>query len=231
MCGRYTLTAEPAAIQQAFDLTTLPSELAPRYNIAPTQPVPIITSDNPHALTIVQWGLVPSWSKDPSVASKLINARAETLDEKPSFKQAFKRRRCLIPADGFFEWRSDNGKKRPQFIYVGEREVFAFAGLWDTWHSPDGSVLQSCTIITTEPNDLIRTLHHRMAVILNQADYRTWLAPDAEGVALKALLQPYPAERLQLYEVAPLVNNANIDTPDIIIPHTPPAPPQQKTLF
>lgn len=229
MCGRYTLTAKPEAIQQAFDLTSVPP-LTPRYNIAPTQPVPIITSEQRDTLTIVQWGLIPSWSKDASIASKLINARAETLDEKPSFKNAFKRRRCLIPADGFFEWKAgDNGgKKKPQFIYVGEREVFAFAGLWELWNSLTGDPVYTCTIITTEPNELIRGLHNRMAVILDKQDYDAWLSPDTPLTDTKSLLRPYPSERMSLYEISTLVNNATVDTPAILEPYR---PAEQKDMF
>ncbi len=230
MCGRYTLTASPEAVQQAFTLDTLPI-LQPRYNIAPTQPVPIITSEKPKELTIVSWGLIPSWSKDTSGASKLINARAETIEEKPSFRAAYKYRRCLIPADGFFEWQSvDNGgKKKPQFIYVGEHEVFAFAGLWERWQSPGGDEVHTCTILTTEPNDLIKPLHHRMAVILDKADYDAWLSPDSKPGELKHLLRSYPSERMNLYEISTLVNNARIDTPEILQPVQ--SPPQQQSLF
>jgi putative SOS response-associated peptidase YedK len=230
MCGRYTLTASPEVVQQAFDLATLPI-LQPRYNIAPTQPVPVITSEKPRELTIVSWGLIPSWSKDASGASKLINARAETVEEKPSFRAAFKYRRCLIPADGFFEWQSveDSSKKKPQFIYVGEREVFAFAGLWERWQSPGGDEVQTCTILTTEPNQKIQRLHHRMAVILDKDDYAAWLSPDSKPDELKHLLRAYPEERINLYEISTLVNNARIDTPDILQPVQP--PPQQPSLF
>lgn len=230
MCGRYTLTANPEAIQQAFNLEVLPN-LQPRYNIAPTQPVPIITAEKPRELTIVSWGLIPSWSKDASGASKLINARAETVAEKPSFRAAYKYRRCLIPADGFFEWQSveNSSKKKPQFIYVGEREVFAFAGLWETWHSPAGDEVLTCTILTTEPNQKIKKMHHRMAVILDKDDYDAWLSPEAKPAELKHLLRAYPEERLNIYEVSTMVNNARVDTPEILQPVQP--PPEQQGMF
>lgn len=229
MCGRYTLTANPETIQQAFNLDVLPV-LQPRYNIAPTQPVPIITSEKSKELTIVQWGLIPSWSKDPSIASKLINARAETIEEKPSFRAAFKYRRCLIPADGFFEWKAvGGGKKKPHFIYVGNHEVFAFAGLWESWHSPAGDEVQTCTILTTKPNNLIRTMHHRMAVILDKEDYDAWLSPDAKPAELKHLLRAYPEERINLYEVSTMVNNSRVDAPEILQP-VQPLPEQQSLL-
>ncbi|MCU0511766.1 MAG: SOS response-associated peptidase [Anaerolineae bacterium] len=228
MCGRYTLTASPEQVQQAFDLRDLPV-LSPRYNIAPTQPVAIITGAAPDTLTPVLWGLIPSWAKDATMASRLINARAETLVEKPSFKDSFKRRRCLIPADGFFEWQTvPGGKKKPQFITVGQREVFAFAGLWDVWPSPAGNLVSTCTIITTEPNEFIRPLHHRMAVILDKDQYGDWLAAETPLPVLQELLRPYASDRLQAYEVSPLVNNATVDVPEIIAPYT---PPQQRSLL
>lgn len=224
MCGRYTLTATPEAIQQAFNLGTLPDDLPPRYNIAPTQHVPIITNHAPDVLTIVRWGLIPSWSRDAAAAARMINARAETVDEKPSFRSAFKRRRCLIPADGFFEWTAQQGgRKRPYYIHHVDHAVFAFAGLWELWHSPEGDEVQTCTIITSEPNDLIRPLHNRMAVILDPADYDLWLSPDElPAAALKPLLRPYPAEKMAAYPVSTLVNSPANDTPQTIIPDEPP---------
>jgi len=229
MCGRYTLTATPEEIQQAFQLNSVPP-LEPRYNIAPTQPVPIITSEQRDVLTIVQWGLIPSWSKDASIASKLINARAETVDEKPSFRTSFKRRRCLIPADGFFEWKAgDKGeKKKPQFISVGDRELFAFAGLWDIWNSPHGDPVYTCTIITSEPNELIKSIHNRQAVILDKNQYSDWLADDTPLPALKDMLRPFAAERMKVYEISTLVNNATVDTPAILEPVQ---PPEQRSLM
>jgi putative SOS response-associated peptidase YedK len=229
MCGRYTLTASPAAIQQAFGLDDVPAPYAPRYNIAPTQPVPVITNDNPRALTWVTWGLVPSWSKDVSKAAQLINARAETLEEKPSFRTAFKHRRCLVPADGFYEWRKDGKSKAPQYIHFRDRRVFALAGLWERWVSPHGDEVLSCTIITTEPNALIQPMHHRMAVILQPEDYATWLDKRTDLAAAKALLRPYPDDdSLTYHEVSPLVNNARYDAPEMIEPVV---PPQQTSLF
>lgn len=221
MCGRYTLAAAPEAIQQAFDLESVPSGLTPRYNIAPTQPIPVITNQAPRALTFVTWGLIPSWAKDTSMAAQLMNARAETLAEKPSFRSAYKYRRCLVPADGFYEWMKDGKTKRPQYIYRRDRAVFAFAGLWERWNSPDGSEVLSATIITTEPNATIAPLHHRMAVILDPADYGTWLDANADPAVLQALLRPAPDDLLALHEVSPAVNNARHDSPDMIEPLKP----------
>ncbi|MFQ3673311.1 MAG: SOS response-associated peptidase [Aggregatilineales bacterium] len=221
MCGRYTLAAAPEAIQQAFDLESVPSGLTPRYNIAPTQPIPVITNQSPRALTFVTWGLIPSWAKDASMAAQLINARAETLAEKPSFRSAYKYRRCLVPADGFYEWMKDGKVKRPQYIYRRDHALFAFAGLWERWNSPDGSEVLSATIITTEPNATIAPLHHRMAVILDPSDYKIWLDPDADPAVLQALLRPAPDDLLALHEVSSAVNNARHDSPDMIEPLKP----------
>lgn len=220
MCGRFTLAATPEVIQQAFNLETAPAELVPRYNIAPTQPVAVISNENPGKLDYFRWGLIPSWAKDPSIGSQMINARAETVDEKPSFKNAFKRRRCLIPADGFYEW----GKSKvPTYIHLKDHEVFAFAGLWERWQSPDGGEIRTCTILTTTPNDLIQPLHHRMAVILDPADYALWLSPDElPPDLLKPLLRQYPQEQMALYPVSKYVNNAANEGPLCIEPEIPP---------
>jgi putative SOS response-associated peptidase YedK len=143
MCGRFVLTVNPDLVQTAFDLNSVPASMAPRYNIAPTQPVALITNENPHELTFYKWGLIPSWSKDPSMASKMINARSEGAAEKPAFRAAFKRRRCIIPTDGFYEWQQRAGEKVPMFIHFKNRAVFGFAGLWEIWHSPDGSEVRT----------------------------------------------------------------------------------------
>lgn len=229
MCGRYTLTADASAIQLAFNLDPVSDQLQPRYNIAPSQAVPIITNANSKELTFVKWGLVPSWAKDPSIGYKMINARSETAAEKPSFRSAFKRRRCLIPADGFFEWSKQGKKKVPMYIHLADNEVFAFAGLWETWQSPDGSELQTCTILTSEPNDLIKPLHHRMAVILEKSDYETWLDPDeVPADVLMPLMKPYPQEFMRVYEVSTLVNSPKNDEPSVIDPFD--SPRQQNLL-
>ena len=223
MCGRFTLTADAKAIQKAFDLDNISGELQPRYNIAPSQPVAIITNQNPNELTYVKWGLVPSWSKDPAIGNKMINARSETAAEKPSFRSAFKRRRCLIPADGFFEWTTRDKKKVPMYIHLEDNAVFGFAGLWEVWQSPDGSELQTCTILTAEPNDLIRQYHHRMAVILEPDTYDTWLSPDELPTdALMPLMTAYPQEKMRVYEVSTDVNRPINDNPSVIEPYQAP---------
>lgn len=217
MCGRFALTANPEVIQQAFNLESVTKELVPRYNIAPSQPVAVITNQNPKQLDFFKWGLIPSWSKDPAIGNKMINARAETAAEKPSFKAAFKRRRCLIPASGFYEWAQ--ATKQPMYIHLNDQDVFAFAGLWEQWFSPDGSEILSCTILTTEPNELLGTFHHRMAVILRPEDYATWLTPgEVDPMSLMPLMQPYSAEKMDAYEVSKSVNSPVNDSFDLIQP-------------
>jgi len=230
MCGRYVLNADGKTIQQIFNLESVPT-IEPRYNIAPSQPVMAITNDDPQNATHLQWGLIPSWSKDPKIGYKMINARSETAHEKPSFRAAFKRCRCIIPATGFYEWaKMDDGRKAPHLIYVGDHEVFAFAGLWEIWHSPDGEEIRTCTILTGEPNDKIKPLHHRMAVILHQDDYDTWLSPDELPTqVLMPLLRTYEAERMDAYEVSTRVNAPKHDGPENIVPVIP--PPQQQSLL
>jgi len=227
MCGRYTLTAEPEVIQKTFDLDTVP-DMRPRYNIAPSQKVPVITNNQPKSLSFFQWGLIPSWSKDPSIGSRMINARSETLDQKPSFKQAFAKRRCLVPIDGFYEWRKEGNQKYPMYVHLKERELFAAAGLWETWKTPEGENLHTCTIITAEPNELVSQFHHRMAVILSSENYATWLADDTPADALKSLFEPYPPEKMAAYEVSKMVNNTANDSPQLIEPYQ---APTQKSLF
>lgn len=221
MCGRYTLTADAESIQLAFDLKTVP-DWRPRYNIAPSQLAPVITSENPGQLTFLKWGLVPSWAKDPAIGSRMINARAETAAEKPSFRAAFKRRRCLVPADGFFEWARRGSRKAPMYIHLENRGLFAFAGLWESRANSDGSKLETCTILTTEANELIRPLHHRMAVMLAPEHYQVWLSPKARAEELTLLMSPCPAEKMRVYEVSPQVNHPANDHPAVIEPFEPP---------
>lgn len=220
MCGRFTLTVDPADLQEAFPEYTFPEPYAPRFNIAPTQPVLAIPNEGSSA-DFFLWGLIPSWAKDPSIGARLINARAETLAEKPSFRAAFKYRRCLIPADGFYEWKAEPGEKRktPYFIHMQDGKPFAFAGLWETWNSPDGGQLRSCTIITTEPNVLMARLHQRMPVILHPRDYAQWLDPaPIQPSGLLPLLQPFPAEKMTAHPVSTLVNSPANDLAECIQP-------------
>ncbi len=219
MCGRYVLAASPEQLALEFDLADA-SAVTASYNIAPTQVIAAITHEQPRALSLLRWGLIPSWSKDMSMGARLINARAETIDEKPAFRAAFKRRRCLIPASGFYEWRKEaDGSKTPVYIHIKSREVFAFAGLWEIWHSPEGDEAHSCTIITTAANTFMASIHERMPVILDRDDYGAWLLTDEPGVpGLKALLRPYADDHLTAYEVSKAVNRPGHDAPELIAP-------------
>lgn len=221
MCGRFTLTLDPGDLQELFPDLVVPAEIKPRFNIAPTQPVAVIPNTEDKALDFYVWGLIPSWAKDPEIGTRLINARAETLAEKPSFRTSLKRKRCLILADGFYEWRQlpgGNGKQ-PVYIYMKSKSAFAFAGLWDLWHAPDGSEVRSCTIITTEPNDLLKSVHNRMPVILPQEAYSTWLSPkDQTPDELTPLLCSYPSDKMAFHPVSRFVNSPSNDTVECIQP-------------
>lgn len=223
MCGRFTLTADPNQLREAFPWLNVPDGVQPRYNVAPSQPVAVVPNNGKNQLDFFLWGLIPSWAKDPEIGNRMINARAETLTEKPSFRTAFRRRRCLILADGFYEWRLVPGQKVkiPTYIKLQSGTPFAFAGLWESWNSPDGSNILSCTIITAEPNSLVRDIHNRMPVILPRDAYQTWLEPgepDIEG--LKSLLRPYPAEEMTAYPVSRLVNSPANESAECILPET-----------
>jgi putative SOS response-associated peptidase YedK len=221
MCGRFTLTVDPADLQEAFPEFTFPGQGAPRYNISPTQPVLALPNDGTNKADFFVWGLIPSWAKDPTIGSRLINARAETLAEKPSFRSAFKYHRCLIFADGFFEWQARTGSqsKVPHLIRLKSGKPFAFAGLWEHWQSRDGSEIKSATIITTVPNVLMARIHDRMPVILPHHAYAQWLDPLPHfPVDLKGLLVPYPAEEMQAFPVSTLVNSPNNDGPEVVLP-------------
>jgi putative SOS response-associated peptidase YedK len=201
-----------------FPNLRIPPDMLPHFNIAPTQGVLAIANDHPDRLGVFHWGLVPSWAKDPGIGSRLINARAETLAEKPAFRTALARRRCLVPADGFYEWRSEGGKlKTPMYIRMKSGEPLAFAGLWDVWHSADGSELPSLTIITTAPNSLMETIHNRMPAIVQPKDYDRWLSPNETAAGeLADVLGPYPAEKMTAHPVSPRVNKPGYDAADCI---------------
>lgn len=230
MCGRFALLTpgEQLLIQFGVDRTPVDvSMIAPRYNIAPTQPVVVVRAvsagstpaiSNQRELTFLLWGLIPSWVKEPKIGSRLINARAETAAEKPSFRAAFKRRRCLVLADGFYEWQKLNGKKQPLFIHLTERKPFALAGLWESWHSPDGGVLDTCTILTTSANEFMAPIHNRMPVILEPEDYNTWLFPGDQPDLAQHLLRPFADEKMAAYPVNTWVNNPANDDARCIAP-------------
>jgi len=227
MCGRFTLTVSPEQLRSVFDGLSVPNidqqddRYRPRYNIAPTQPVAVVANDGQNRLDYFVWGLIPSWAKDPSIGNRMINARAETLHEKPSFRSAFKRRRCLVLADGFYEWRQEPGRrsKTPMYIRLESGQPFAFAGLWENWFSPDGSQILSCTIITTEPNSLMQSIHNRMPVILPPVAYPLWLdSREADSQQLLTVLKPFPAELMKAYPVSQWVNSPANDDPRCIQP-------------
>jgi putative SOS response-associated peptidase YedK len=221
MCGRFTLTIDPADLQEVFGGYTFPPRFAPRFNIAPSQPILAIPNDGKSTADFFVWGLIPSWTKDPSMGNRLINARGETIAEKPSFRGAFKYKRCLILADGFYEWKSQPGTKTkiPHFIFLKSRQPFAFAGLWDEWHSPDGGTVRSATIITIEPNELMATIHNRMPVILPPTAYAQWLdsAPQTPE-SLLPLLKPFPADEMSAHPVSTLVNSPSNDRAELVVP-------------
>ena len=216
MCGRYELHTHPAALALAFGLPAPPS-LKPRYNIAPMQDVPVIrlSGENLRELAHVRWGLVPRWARDPSIGSRMINARAETLAQKPSFRTALKRHRCLIPASGFYEWKLIPGAaKQPIHIGMKDGSPFAFAGLTERWLSPEGEVLDTCTIVTTQANALLAAMHDRMPAIIAPAQYARWLDVAVTDVA--ELFAPYPAEAMTWYPVSTRVNSVRHDDAALI---------------
>ncbi|MBZ0304998.1 MAG: SOS response-associated peptidase [Anaerolineae bacterium] len=224
MCGRFTLTTtQPEVIQQAFTLDTAPQNLAARYNVAPSQTIPGVIQDTEgkNHLVAFYWGLIPFWAKEKSISSNLINARSETLHEKRSFRDAFKKRRCLVVADGFYEWRkNEDGTKTPMYIRIDDGALFGMAGIWERWTDPTtGEMLESCSIITTQPNDLMKTIHNRMPVILLREAYDQWLNPAVQEIEpLQPLLRPFDASRMMAYPVSTKVNRGAYDDPSLIEP-------------
>lgn len=231
MCGRFTQHHNLDEVKERFDIQETLFDIKPRFNIAPSQQIAAISQGEKKILTSYKWGLVPSWSKDTQIASKLINARAETLAEKPSFKKSLFSRRCLIPADGFFEWKQEGKNKTPVYIQMKNKSLFAFAGLWDEWLSENNEILRTCTIITVEPNSLIKPLHHRMAAILKREDENIWLDPKIKDLGkLLSLLQPYSSEEMEFFSVGKEVGNTSYDFADCIKPLSK-KEPIQETLW
>lgn len=221
MCGRFSQIQSAEKVAAAFDLDSLPP-ISPRYNIAPTQPVSVVLApDGGPSHRLLRWGLIPSWAKDPAIGNRMINARSETVAEKPSFRAAFKRRRCLVVADGFYEWRKrPNVKtKQPFYIHLQDHKPFGFAGLWEHWSAPDGSEVETCTILTTTPNTLMEPIHNRMPVILEPVDYSAWLDPSYFDKAhLQSLLRPLEPELMACYPVSTMVNSPANDSPNCLEP-------------
>ncbi len=217
MCGRFALFSTEEALAAAFGLEAMP-ELAGRYNISPSQEILTVRVEQGRMVAEqLRWGLVPFWAKDPAIGQRMINARAETVADKPSFRQALRRRRCLIPADGFFEWKkAADGGKQPWYISAADSHLLAFAGLWEAWQDPDGDLLRTCTIITATANDLMRDLHHRMPVLVAHSDYGTWLNPEASVAETDSLIAMQPHTRLQAWPVSHRVNNPVNDEPELI---------------
>ena len=212
MCGRFTLRAPASVVAEQFALFDV-EPFTPRFNIAPSQSVAVVritpaAAEATRELAWLRWGLVPSWADDPAIGNRLINARAETAHQKPAFRAAFRRRRCLVPADGFYEWRRTGSGKQPYFFRLRDDRPFAFAGLWESWEGVDNSAVESCTLLTTEPNELMRPIHNRMPVILPAASYEPWLDPGEERPErLAGLLRPYPSDEMIAYPVSPYVNS------------------------
>lgn len=221
MCGRFTLHTPAESVAELFDLPEVPN-WAPRYNIAPTQRVPVVSvgaEGGGRSFRTLTWGLVPSWSRDPKMGARMINARGETVQSKPSFRAAFRQRRCLILADGFYEWKRIERGKQPYFISMGDGRPFALAGLWERWKPPDGEPLDTCTIITTQPNELLEPIHDRMPVILDASSYDEWMDPDhPDPERLGELLRPFSSQRMTAFPISKQVNSPSNDSPECIEP-------------
>lgn len=221
VCGRFTLASQNALIAEIFAGIAIPPDLTARYNIAPSQDVAVIPNDGGAKMTFFQWGLIPSWAKDPKIGNRMINARGETVAEKPSFRTPLRRRRCLVPADGFYEWQKDAGKKTktPIYIQLKSGRPFAFAGLWDQWKTPEEEWLRTFTIITTDANTALEKIHDRMPVILPPASYEQWLDPSEQSAeTLTPLLKPFPSDEMITHPVSKLVNSPANDVPECVQP-------------
>jgi putative SOS response-associated peptidase YedK len=206
MCGRYSLVPTDN-IAERFDVQQEQLALLPRYNVAPSQSLPVVVRNSPNRLVEMQWGLIPSWSKEPRAQFSTINARAETISKSPVFRGPFKSRRCLVPASGFYEWQRTSNGKQPFCIRLKDDDLFAFAGLYDIWHDANGNELYSYTVITTAPNELVAPIHNRMPVILRRDDEEAWLDKQTQSARLMSLLVAYPAEEMEAYPVSRALNN------------------------
>jgi putative SOS response-associated peptidase YedK len=215
MCGRFSIAAPAGPIENRFDVE-IGFNYTPRFNCAPTQNLPVISDQDPGKLSLFRWGLIPVWAKDKKIGNNLINARAETIAEKPAFKNSFRRKRCLVPADGFYEWKRTAAKqKTPYRIMMKDESLFAMAGIWDSWKDEGGGIIHSFSIITTAPNELMRGIHDRMPVILERKDEKTWLQENDQDV-LNKLLKPFSSEMMKAYPVSTLVNSPANDVPEVM---------------
>lgn len=222
MCGRYTNAAKKDQIRKEFS-AKIPNAVSdkPRYNIAPSQMIEVVLNDNTERIvSLLKWGLIPHWAKDAEIGNKLINARGETLSEKPSFRDAFKNRRCIIPATGFYEWKKGRDGKQPYYFHLKEKDVFGFAGLWEEWIDKEtNKVIETCTIITTEANEVLKPVHDRMPVILKAEDYDEWLDTTIKKAEnLQKFLAPYSANEMESYSVSKSVNVPDSDSKELIKP-------------
>jgi putative SOS response-associated peptidase YedK len=235
MCGRYRLSRRKQLVEEYFGTVSEDDDWNPRYNIAPSQPVVTIRKDAREPvrkLSTMRWGLVPSWAKDPGIGYKTINARSETVTTTASFREPFKSQRCLIPADGFYEWKREGKTKQPYCFEVNDGELFAFAGLWDRWTSPQGETIESCTILTTTPNSFLAEIHDRMPVILRRENYDLWLDPDFRKMTLvSGMLSPFDAALMRRYAVGSRVNQVQNDDAECAKPVELEALPTQTLLF
>jgi putative SOS response-associated peptidase YedK len=228
MCGRYTLTTTAELVEEVFAVDA--RDLAPRWNIAPTEPAPVVRSANGgRRLDLLRWGLVPAGSEGPAGGPLHINARSETVDTLPAFRDSFASRRCLVPADGFYEWTGDGRQRRAQHIRFADRRLFAFAGLWSAWHG-EGGELESFTILTCPPSELVASVHDRMPAILPPAAWEPWLLAE-EPASLLRWLQPWSEGGMETATVGPYVNRAGNEGPECLLPPPPVSPPPQRTLF
>ena len=218
MCGRYNLISNLTVLGERFEFDPGQLTLESAYNVAPTQNVLAVGGGEPRRAGFMRWGLIPFWSKTPSIGSRMINARAETVADKPSFREAFKRRRCLVLADGFYEWQRTPSGKRPMRLAMRSGEPFAFAGIWSVWKDPEGNRMPTCAIITTSANELLRPIHHRMPVILPREKEGYWLDRSIEdSTELRSVLAPYPDDAMEAYEVSTLVNSVANDGPELVV--------------
>jgi putative SOS response-associated peptidase YedK len=219
MCGRFTLRTPAERVKREFQLEEMPP-LETRYNIAPTQSILTVRQEaDEREAVMLKWGLIPSWAKDGSIGAKLINARSETVGEKPSFREAFKRRRCIIPADGFYEWKREGNKKQPYFFSLKDDCLFGFAGLWEKWRAPDGESLETCSILTTNANEALSAVHQRMPVILHPDTYGLWVDEDVRKQDLrKELLRPFPASEMIAYPVSASINSPYHQGKELVLP-------------
>jgi putative SOS response-associated peptidase YedK len=221
MCGRYAITTAPEAIRRLFGYPEQPN-FPPRHNVAPTQPIPIVRlAEGKRQFALVRWGLLPAWVKDPKTFTLLINARGESVNDKPAFRNAMKYRRCLIPADGFFEWKVEGKIKRPFFVYRKDHAPFAFAGLWESWMGPNGEEMESAAIVTTRASPSIGHIHHRMPVILEPDQFDMWLdTKNVDAQTAAQLIAPLADNKVAAHEISPRVNRVVNDTPDLLDPLT-----------